>query len=502
VTPLLPHEGRLCEASPDGTPGRPVALRGFNLSGAAKDPANRGLPFALADGESIVLRASPLLRALRDDGFNLLRIPLVWEFLAPDADVALREGSLEALRALVAHAGELGFRVILDIHQDVGGSFFHAPKKRSWHGDGFPRWLLERAYSPDGREKLPEGAWNDAFPFAWLPLARSWGLNYVLNGTLKRVQGGMGDPAVTDAFERFAARLAVGFRDLDNVLTYEPFNEPDSSTMGPDARDPSARGAYAALCAAVCRGLGDAVRYDRTPTCSPMPSGDWIDGTVLGFVPQLDAGLAGILRRSLLPVATGVPGRSFWLVTPHFYDIGEDAPVLRPHPERYDEVVASAAKAFEQWNVVPVVGEFGASSQRSGFRERHAAWVDAFERRGWSWCFWNLNPDAGEGGDDHWCGERFSAVERSAGLTETYRALLRPFPQRHGGPIRATVWHRDGARWRYEATFGKATVPGWRTEIVVPASLGEFHVKEGWPREGRVVTVGSDTADASVTIEP
>jgi hypothetical protein len=84
---------------------------------------------------------------------------------------------------------------------------------------------------------------------------------------------------------------------------------------------------------------------------------------------------------------------------------------------------------------------------------------------------------------------------------DTYRALLRPFPRRYGGAIKTMSWKREQRPWRYETTFGKSTVPGWRTEIFVPAGLGEFHVKEPWPKEGRVVMVGSDTGDASVTIE-
>jgi hypothetical protein len=61
-------------------------------------------------------------------------------------------------------------------------------------------------------------------------------------------------------------------------------------------------------------------------------------------------------------------------------------------------------------------------------------------------------------------------------------------------------WKADERR--YEATIGKATVPGWRTEIVLPASLGELRVEEPWPREGRVVTIDSDAGDATVTIHP
>jgi hypothetical protein len=44
---------------------------------------------------------------------------------------------------------------ILDIHQDIGGSFFHHPRKRFWHGDGFPQWLLFG--QPPAAERAAQG---------------------------------------------------------------------------------------------------------------------------------------------------------------------------------------------------------------------------------------------------------------------------------------------------------------------------------------------------------
>jgi hypothetical protein len=495
---LVPKDGRLCVRSVDGSPDCPVALRGFNLSGAAKNPDNRGLPFSPVRFPSIKERAETFLPTLRDDGFDLLRIPLVWEFLAPDRDGGLREEAREAIRELVQYAGTLGFWVILDIHQDVAGSFFRRkslfrPKKwRSWHGDGFPPWLLRDAYSPEPNETLPP-EWRDAIPWflPFLPLFHSWGLNYEYNGALKRVLEGLGEASVIAAFERFARELAAAFGDLDNVLTYEVFNEPVSTLM---------KGTYGPLARAVCRGLGGAIHFDGTPTCSPMPAGDWLDGRGLFGFPYLDKTPEGIESRSLLPVGTGLTGRSFWLATPHFYDIAADSPWLCPRPDLYDAVVEAAAQAFGRWGLVPLVGEFGCGSERAHFKKRHAVWIDAFERRGWSWCLWNLNPDASDGGRDIWCGERYSVAQRTEDggvhLTDTYRDLLRPFPRRYGGAPVATSWKNR----RYEATFGKATVPGRRTEIFVPKSLGEFTHGGPCTRRDRLVLVDSDGGDATVTV--
>jgi hypothetical protein len=484
----------LAERDDDGAPGRRVALRGFNLSGGAKLPASRGLPFSRGPDRDVVARAQRFLPRLAADGFDLLRIPIVWEFFAPYKDREPPEATVAEIRRLVDFAGSLGFWVIVDVHQDLMGSYFARPDKPTWHGDGFPSWLLRQAYSDGGEEDVPR-QWVDSV--WWVPFFHHWALNYRANRPLLRVMRGLGRASVRDSFERFAGHLASMFRGLGNVLTFEVFNEPLSTcTIAAD---------HIALAQAFVRGLGDAVSLRGTPTCSVMPAGDWLDGAQRVIrLPQIDTRRASILGRSSLPdgpLQARPGGERFWLATPHFYDARADAPLLHPQPERYEAAVATAERLLGTWGVVPIVGEFGCGNEKAGAESLRARWIDCFEKRAWSWCLWNFNPDAGRGGDDHWCAQRYSVAEGAADgdvrFGPSYYALLRPFPRRLAAPVLSTQWNGR----RYEATFGRAPRPGWCTEIHVPASLGAFEAVGAREVRDRLVIVGSEAAKVSVTIE-
>jgi hypothetical protein len=482
---------RLAEVTADGSAGRPVALRGFNISGAAKNRDNRGLPFSLGTSPDIVSRAADFLPDLAADGFDLLRIPIVWEFFEANA------GAGAALRDVVAYAGRLGFRVIIDIHQDLLSSYFCDTRDpadtKTWHGDGLPFPVLQRAYGAMG---VPQEWWDG--PILNLPLLRQWAVNYDDNATLQRAMRGLGAQAVCDAFQAFAGKLAGVFRGLDNVLTYEVINEPYSKCVTASA--------HLALASAVLTGLGTAVARDgRTPTWSVMPAGDWLVHQDLDPIPHLATSADVIRERLSLP---GGPlrnalGPGYWLLTPHFYDPHAGAPPGAPFtgldPTQYEAAVAAAARLIDEWDVVPIVGEFGVGSNKAERIACHRAWIDAFERRGWSWCLWNFNPDAGPAGDDGWCGEKLSITERvddEVRRSAAYWALLRPFPRFFGGPLLSGSW--DGTTWR--ARVGRAYQAGWRTEIYVPKSLGAFGVTPECQVEGRVVVVDSETGEVGVEI--
>jgi hypothetical protein len=464
-----------------------VALRGFNLSGAAK---NLGTPFSSKLAPDLVARAASFLPDLGGDGFDLLRIPVVWEFLQPEPDGPLTPVA-EEIRDVVEYAGRLGFRVLIDIHQDVLGSYFRDPAsgRAEFHGDGLPRWVIERACAPGA---IVPPAWVDHPEPA---VVHDWAFNYKFNGPMRKAMAGLGQPAVLAAFRQFGEKLAATFAGLDNVLAYEVLNEPFSECF--DAQ------VHAALSRNVGSGLGSAVASGKTPTWSVMPAGDWLDGP--GFVvPEIDIDAESIRKRTSLPRGALAPsfGDGFWLVTPHFYDPrAVPLPLLAPQPDRYERVVQAAEALFSEWDVVPVVGEFGVASERSERNKCHQRWIDVFESRGWSWCLWNFNPDATHGGDDHWCGERYSVAETEDDGTvvrsDAYRALLRPFPRRYAGPLLSTSW--DGRRYR--ASIGAPYRPGWATEIFVPSGLGGFTARGDCTVEGRTVRVDGRGGPAAVEIE-
>lgn len=482
--PIGPRR-RLVEVC-DQDRGQPIALRGFNLSGAAK---NFGYPFSPGLARDIIARAAEFLPGLAADGFDLLRIPLVWEHLQPEPDGPLTAIG-PALRALCAYAGQLGFRVLLDVHQDVLSSYFRStlPGGGENHGEGLPPWVLERACAPS---PLVPPSWVDHPEPA---VVHQWALNYEFNQAERAAMRGLGKDGVVAAFRQFAARLAANFAGLDNVVAYEVLNEPYSKAF--DAKS------HAALACAVRQGLGDAVRPGATPTWSVMPAGDWLDGP--GFIcPEIDTHVDSIAGRTCLPRGPLAPyfGDGLWLVTPHFYDPrAEPLPSFRPQADRYERVVQAADALFDAWNAIPIVGEFGCDARIDRRDACHRRWLDLFEARGWSWCLWNFNPDATRGGNDHWCGEHFSVAEQEADgtvvRTPSYYALLRPFPRRYGAPVFSIQW--DGRTYR--ALMGAPYRQGWRTDVFVPASLGAFDASGPCSVQGRIVRVDHGSGPAEIII--
>jgi hypothetical protein len=127
--------------------GRAVMLRGVNLSGSSKVPAIPNGATHLREGfyehraVSFVGRPFPLAEAddhfcrLKKWGFNFLRFLVTWEAIEHAGPGQYDEEYLDYLRQVIVKAGEHGFSVLIDPHQDVWSRFSG--------GDGAPGWTLE-----------------------------------------------------------------------------------------------------------------------------------------------------------------------------------------------------------------------------------------------------------------------------------------------------------------------------------------------------------------------
>jgi hypothetical protein len=131
--------------------GRRLILRGCNLGGSSKVPADRdgipadrtgnstggssrgvsfsGMPFPLEE-------ADERFAELAGWGFTLNRLVLCWEALEHDGPGIYDESYLAYLRKLLLCAEKRGVSVFIDPHQDVWG--------RAAGGDGAPSWTLEK----------------------------------------------------------------------------------------------------------------------------------------------------------------------------------------------------------------------------------------------------------------------------------------------------------------------------------------------------------------------
>ena len=129
--------------------GRRMLLRGVNLSGASKVPAEPdgathrregffdhrtvsfvGRPFPYAE-------ADEHFRRLRHWGLTTLRFLVTWEAIEHAGPGIYDQEYLDYLAAVVGKAGDYGLRVFIDPHQDVWSRFSG--------GDGAPGWTLEAA---------------------------------------------------------------------------------------------------------------------------------------------------------------------------------------------------------------------------------------------------------------------------------------------------------------------------------------------------------------------
>ena len=129
------------------THGRTVLLRGVNLGGSSKLPRQPNGATHLKEHfyntqtVSFVGRPFPPAEAdehfgrLRAWGFNCLRFLVTWEAIEHGGPGQYDVAYLDYVQKMIAKAGEYGFYVFVDPHQDVWS--------RWTGGDGAPAWTLE-----------------------------------------------------------------------------------------------------------------------------------------------------------------------------------------------------------------------------------------------------------------------------------------------------------------------------------------------------------------------
>jgi len=129
--------------------GRTLLLRGVNLGGSSKVPTRPNGATHNREGffehrvVSFIDRPFPLaeadehFRRLRAWGYTLLRFLVTWEAVEHAGPGHYDQDFLDYLRQVVEKAGDYGFSVIIDPHQDVWSRFSG--------GDGAPGWTLEAA---------------------------------------------------------------------------------------------------------------------------------------------------------------------------------------------------------------------------------------------------------------------------------------------------------------------------------------------------------------------
>ncbi|NLG85319.1 MAG: cellulase family glycosylhydrolase [Firmicutes bacterium] len=236
---------------------RRLLLRGVNLGGSSKVPAvpdgatyRREGFFAHRD-VSFVGRPFPLEEAdehfarLRAWGFNLLRFLVTWEAVEPAGPGLYDAAYLDYLYEVVKKAGEYGFYVFIDPHQDVWSRFSG--------GDGAPGWTfaavgLDITRFDETGAAITHQIHGDPFPrMIWptnnfkLAAATMFTLFFAGNDFAPglKVDGLPIQEYLQSHYLEAMARVAACLKDLPHVLGYEAMNEPAAGYIGcPDLAAP------------------------------------------------------------------------------------------------------------------------------------------------------------------------------------------------------------------------------------------------------------------------
>ena len=239
--------------------GRQVILRGVNLGGDCKVPypdggTERWSDFSDHRDVSFIGRPFPAEEAdehlgrLKSWGFNCLRLLTVWEAVEHAGPGLYDEAYLDYFADVARRAGDFGFHVFVDFHQDVWS--------RMTGGDGAPGWVFEALgldmtrFGPgDGAHVMqnlydydsPVRRQEDRYPMM------SWAQNYrhPVNGVCWtaffagkaftpdwKIEGRNVQDYLQDHYFGAVRALAERLAPLDNVVGFDSLNEPGSGWSG------------------------------------------------------------------------------------------------------------------------------------------------------------------------------------------------------------------------------------------------------------------------------
>lgn len=155
-----------------------------------------------------------VLKAYGEKGFNLIRLGIFWDGVEPEPGT-YDDTYLDRVAKVVEAAGEQGIYVFLDMHQDLYSSKF---------ADGAPLWatLDEGLPHPDNG-----GVWYESYLSS--PAVIRSADNFWDN---KKAADGVG---LLEHYEAMWLHIAERFKNYDNIIGFEPMNEPYMGSLAPKA---------------------------------------------------------------------------------------------------------------------------------------------------------------------------------------------------------------------------------------------------------------------------
>jgi endoglycosylceramidase len=309
--------------------GRAVVLHGANVSGK-----NKYAPYFDFQGPA------DFARMRTDWGMNGVRLLVSWAAIEP-LEGQIDASYLDAVAERVAWARDANLYVVVDMHQDVYGLGF-----ASGGGDGAPLWACDAANyqgfmptSPWAIENLEAGvtACFDAF---WM------------GGTLQ--------DHYAEAWRRVAERLSA----FDNVVGFDPFNEPFWGSIGIVRFEPEWLSPF----------------YEKLVPIVRSAAPGW----VAFLEPSASRNLGGITRLS-------TPTFGNYAYAPHSYDTtAESGGGFDPShaPQLVANIAALAGEARALGGAL-WIGEYGGTNGESGITDYMKAQYDGAGAVAASTMYWD-----------------------------------------------------------------------------------------------------------------
>ncbi len=172
--------------------GRQIVLNGVNL--VNKNP-QQGY---------IGSEGAKEFEGLKNRGFNVIRLGIIWDGLEPEPGV-YNEEYLVKIDAQIAMAKANGLFVFLDMHQDLFSVKY---------ADGAPKW----ATLDEGKEHVTGAVWSDAYLIS--PAVQTSWDNFWAN---KPVKDGVG---VQDRYAKAWQHVVKRYADNPTVMGVDIMNEP------------------------------------------------------------------------------------------------------------------------------------------------------------------------------------------------------------------------------------------------------------------------------------
>lgn len=344
-------------------------------------------------------------------GVNIIRLGVTWAAIEPQEGCFSNE-NIALIKSFVKKCEENSIYVMLDMHQDLYSEYFH--------GDGAPQW----AVSKQRESKKPFAVWAEGY--------------FYMDG----VQGAFSDfwhneNAVQDKFIRAWKYYANSFKDCENIIGLDYFNEPYIDKNGRQLflqlisnvmeiafgsplqlekyfKNHSDKAAFARAALRIAARVGSIKRLKKLR--DTMDCGDNFHAAVAplakytaGFnseyyKPFFDkisakAGIDGTFNFfehnyfSNLGIEFDIETKPSYVYSPHAYDIFVDSPLYDKYSSngRVGAILSTIRQNQLKMNTPVIFGEYGGGSTGEEWIKHIDFIMGEFEKYHWSSIYWHLD---------------------------------------------------------------------------------------------------------------